>query len=129
MEPTAREKYNQKTAKLYVIALEQTGATMTAIAAQQIVQDAGSIYCNRDYTSSLCALIKHNGSEFIYADAKNRDLRDLATWWEDHQAGEARRAAEDELVKSQAAARITAWHKLTVEERLAYGFDPDLPPE
>lgn len=84
MEPTAREQYNQRTAQLLVLALQHTNPASMTIH-PQIVMDSESGYCNKDYTKELCAVLRESGDAFIYADPKNRELRDLATWWEDHQ--------------------------------------------
>lgn len=36
----------------------------------------------------LCAFCRTMGEDYIYGDARDRDLRHLADWWEEHQKSE-----------------------------------------
>lgn len=124
MEPTKHEIYCQKTAKLYVYVLGRLGRKIK----ENIIKMSTYIYANVDYTKGLCETLGNLHvddpaafDELVY-NAKDKESRKLADWWEEHQAvdrqhikAEQAEAARKELVKA-------AIGKLTPEEIKALGI-------
>ena len=89
MEPTKWEAESRKIAKLI---LRVKGPRCPAW-----IADAASNYYGKkekvhELTALLCSWCRDN-EEIIYSDPRDRTLRNLADWWEDHQ--EADKAKEE----------------------------------
>ena len=57
----------------------------------------------------------------IVYNAHDRGARDLADWWEDHQAADAEREASEAKEKRNEELRAGALSKLSLEEQKALG--------
>ncbi len=112
MEPTAQEAYNQRTAQVMV-----TAALYFPEAKHfhdKAVVAANDSTTGIDYTAEVCAVLKKHSAEpsgslswhkMLAKSATDRGVRRLLDWWEDHKAGEERRAKEDTTAKIKAKAK------------------------
>lgn len=85
--------------------------------AKYYAEDVGQV-------EALCALLKSMSSEDVDAivyNARSEMSRELATWWETHQAADRAREAKEQADIRNAALRQQALAKLTDEEREALG--------
>lgn len=121
--PTRQQTYNVETARLlrYVmVALgEQCPSSLTHDAIQR------NFYNQPDRTAQLCQRIRNmtpQEREKIVYDAHYHLSRDLADWWEQHQAEDKHReqARVDQETRAQIAKQARA--KLTPEEIEALGI-------
>ena len=64
---------------------------------------------------------KKKQDEFIY-NARVKESRDLADWWEEHQGADRKREAKEKKAKKEADLRKKALSKLTAAERKALGL-------
>lgn len=90
LNPTTKEAELQRVAKLIVHVCKRLGQ----VPSPSMVADAENQYCTNDHVWVLCA--KLNGidevtRELIIYDPYDRTSRDLANWWEDHQAADIER--------------------------------------
>ncbi len=112
LAPNSREQQLQHTAKLYVYLQHAIGIQPNTAA----VAAAKDIYCRRDLVAPLCALLKSltkaQMDEHVY-NARKKPARELADWWEEHQAADAlrkkeeRKAARKRSLAAQARAKLT----------------------
>ena len=76
--------------------------------------------------TGLCAILKEIGKEardkLLYSDAKDAQMRDVAAWWETHEAADKKRESEEKRAKRQDKLRESALAKLTPAERKALGY-------
>lgn len=120
MDPTNKEAELQRTAKLLVYVLEKRGAPVDSL----IKQTAANQYANEDYVPELCNELRilrcdhPDQYENIVYNAHDKVSRDLADWWDDHQAADARRNAE----KQRDVAKEVALAKLTAADRKLLGL-------
>lgn len=74
---------------------------------------------------ALCALLTELDDAareaLIYGQPKVREARQLADWWEEHQAADATRLAHEDAERRRVAAIASGMSKLTPEERAALG--------
>jgi hypothetical protein len=94
MEQNEGEAYRQTTAKLYLYAATSAKEAIP----DELVGDSKDYYCKRDYTQYLCGLIKGMTEielNSIVYNARSKQSRELADWWEEHESGETRREQED----------------------------------
>jgi hypothetical protein len=115
LEPSWKEKQLQRTAKLYAFALDELQMPVPL----QVTRDGDDIYCSRDYVTALCKLIKsmtEEQVELIIYNARNKSSRDLADWWEDHQAADQERIANETTLEEMKRIKSKIYGKLTAEE-------------
>jgi hypothetical protein len=81
---------------------------------------ADNYYGNKEmlheFTMQLCSAC-HKVSDDIIYNGRDPKARKLADWWDNHQAGEARREKEDKEIAKKKKLRKQALKKLTKEER------------
>lgn len=125
MEPTEREIYCQNTAKLYRYALIKLELVELR---RNIDEDAANNYASFDYTSTLCRLLsdlKINNviafDELVY-NAKDKDSRALADWWEKHEEVDRKRKAREQAEAEKKELIRSGLSKLTKEEIKALGI-------
>lgn len=115
LDPTPREEYMQRTAKLHAYALRASGKAVP----QRVEKAAGDCYCRSDFTSDLCALIKSlppRKFKAVVYDAHSKESRELASWWEDHVEVDRRREKKERDAKAAKEAYASAVKKLTPRE-------------
>ena len=75
---------------------------------------------------TLCSIVKDFTEEEmtrIVYDGRNPQARDLADWWQRHQAADIMRVREEEAAKQRAKVKIRALSKLSKEEKDALDID------
>lgn len=91
-----------------------------------IIDQASDVYASRDdLIPMLCALIASlNDNDFdrIVYNARSKESRELANWWEEHQEADKQRIKEEEQQKEYERKLKTALDKLTKEERRLLGL-------
>ncbi len=85
-EPTSAEKESQRVCECIATLCVRLGLSVPEYASVGAKSIYGSLTRDLDaVTARLCKLCEKAGDEIIYSDPKDRDLRRVATWWEDHQ--------------------------------------------
>jgi len=74
----------------------------------------------RKLCSTLKKLNKKQINEIVY-NAKDKNSRKLADWWEEHQEADKKRLAEEAAEKKEQKLKQKAISKLTTKERKALG--------
>ena len=122
LEPNQREVELQRAARLLVYLWEQTGKNLEAWA----VSESTNVYARDERSvTELCAALRAMDSkqrDTIIYNAHDKDARDLATWWEEHQAADAAREEQEAAEREQQTLREQALDKLSDEERKALGL-------
>lgn len=94
MEPTTKERKLKETTALLVYTLEALGHKLP----QDIIDQNNDYYGHGvDRVPELCALLKNMSEmelERIVYDGRSKNARDLANWWEEHQAADAQRVTD-----------------------------------
>lgn len=116
MDPTNREAQLQRSAKLLVFVCKQLGFNPPAYA----VEDAENSHCHRDSSViKLCDLIHGMNEEElnrIVYNARSKESRDLADWWEEHEEADRKREqAERALEEKKKKKRFEQWQELNKE--------------
>lgn len=114
------EKELQRAAKLYAYALKALNQPVSPV----VNKVADDIYGwgGANFVPALCALVKGMSDEereAIVYNPHNRDSRDLANWWEEHQEADRAREKQEAFLKKQQELRDSALSKLSSEERQA----------
>lgn len=114
LAPTQRERLLQETAQLYAYVLIETNQRVPG----DVADAANDIYCRTDFVSHLCEQLTYMDSDTrhrVVYNAHDKKSRQLADWWERHQAADQQRIALE-----QAARETPTWQqalaKLTVDE-------------
>lgn len=115
MEPTQRERLLQETAQLYAYVLHATGNLVP----QKVELAANNQYCRDDFVADLCQFITEMTADLrmqIIYNPYNRTARRLADWWEEHEAADRQRVAQEqtELLKQDRYEQVIA--KLSDED-------------
>lgn len=119
MEASGQSLESREVAKHLVYAKASMGDVVPLdirFAAENYYGNAARVH---DFTAALCDLIRSMNPEEINRvvyDGRNPKARELATWWDRHQAMDAKRASDEaeKLRKDQLIASARA--KLTPEE-------------
>lgn len=97
MNQTDREKGLQGAAKLYMYVLEETGQYVP----DWVAEAAQNQYCTEDrQVALLCQAIQNFSQEQlnrIMYDGRVKRARQLAIWWEEHQAADAVRIRQESI--------------------------------
>jgi hypothetical protein len=121
LEPTRREVELKRAAGLLVFVTKAMGAEpedwMKREAGNSYASDSRSV---TELCSALKAMSKKDLERIVY-DARNKTSRDLADWWEAHQAADAAREAREKAAAKAKAVRKKAVAKLTPKERKVLG--------
>lgn len=114
LDPTAREVELQRAARLLVFVHEQTGQTPPEWA----VAEAANIYARDERgVTELCAFLRampQTKRDKLVYNGRNATARELADWWDAHQAADAAREAKEKAERRQAQARTRGLAKLKV---------------
>ena len=128
LKPSKREQELQRAAKLliYVIRNDPKNSKGWIQPCQELLDSAENIYCTKDWIPALC---RHLGclnadelEELVYGNPKDSMCRDLADWWETHQAADAARIAKEKEQVRLSSLKCQALDKLTDEEIEALGL-------
>lgn len=120
-EPTDREYQLQRTARLLVYAAEKIGRPVKP----EWEMAAADPYCKMDLVPELCSFLR--GLEppvfdSIVYDARSKQSRDLADWWEEHEAHDRDREAREKAEAKRQKLAASGMAKLTPAERKALGI-------
>jgi len=96
---------------------------------EDLIADSKNYYGNADrvdgYTRTLCDMVltltEDQQSRLLW-DGHNKDARNLATWWEEHQERDNKRLEKEIRDKARDEIVSGAMKKLTHEERIALGL-------
>lgn len=97
LEPSAQERDRQNAARLYAYVIEKTAKyPKESPTYRQAVAAAKEPYQPTDYyIQILCGCLREMDVKvreaLLYGDPKDRTARQLATWWEDHEAADKKR--------------------------------------
>lgn len=121
LNPTRREVELRRTAALYAYALRQLSQPVP----EAVTDAALSIYCSVDFVPDLCALLtslsKKDLKRVVY-NAQDKTARDLADWWEEHQAADRKRLEAESQAAEKQKLMDAALAKLSPAEAEALGF-------
>ena len=122
MERSGREEECLRAACLLIYVLEKTGQKPEA----WLVKEAQDYYPRNERSiTELCATLKAmspNDRDALIYNARDRDARHLADWWEEHQVADAKRERQESISKKREETKKQALAKLSREERKALGF-------
>jgi hypothetical protein len=100
--PSQAQQANRVAARLLIVLNNK----QNHLSSTQLLVDSTNTYLETDYVKVLCErLTEMNAFDrdaLLYGDARDASARELATWWEEHQARDAKRKAEE-------AAKSPAW--------------------
>lgn len=117
LNPTTKEKQLQRVAQMYSWLLEQLKESIPCC-----VQDTSrNIYAQDDYTAELCAKMtclqqEYPGTYSAVVLAPNKEARELATWWEEHQEADRIRLEKEIEEQKQDIRYEELMSKFTPEE-------------
>ena len=122
MAPSTKERELQRTAKLLVYLQRQLGQEPEA----WLLHEANNIYSSNDQSViKLCDALRQMSPtqmDSIVYNGHNKTARDLADWWEEHQAADVERERTEAIVTARKQLRDQALSKLTSEEKEALGI-------
>jgi hypothetical protein len=117
LNPTHREKELQRTAKLLLYVYAKVGATPEPWISEQ----AKNIYASDSrLVPLLCAGLKKMSrieKDKIIYNARDKNARDLADWYEAHEEADRQRIAAEKKETRSKTIRQSAMSKLTKEEK------------
>lgn len=118
MDPTHKEQQLQRTAKL----LSFVYKTLNYPVHKPLKEAANDCYCKQDYVPELCRVIRNMTEDElnrVVYNARDRTSRDLADWWEEHEAADRRREAQELKEAKEKALAESAKQKISREELAA----------
>lgn len=121
LDPNQRERELQRAAKLLQYVLSELKIKVPP----DITLAAKNEYCDSDYVPDLCSLLKKLTPKLkkkIIYNPKVALSRELANWWEDHQAADKEREREERQNRIDETAKQKALQKLTAKERRLLGL-------
>lgn len=121
LDPNAREVELKRAAGLLVFILERTGQSVT----RELRETANDSYAKRDYVATLCSVLKRlNSKEFddVVYNARDKQSRDLADWYEEHEAADRAREHQEKSAALDKKIKRQALSKLSAEERRVLGL-------
>lgn len=118
MQQTSDEDFFQNTAKHIVYVLKQLNKTVPA----WVSKTANDYYAQDPedkltplLCSTLSSLTKKQLNDIVY-NGRVKEARALAEWWDEHQANDKSRIAQETKLKKQKALKQSALKKLTKDE-------------
>ncbi len=122
IEPSKRSKELRRAAKLLIYIRERIGGDVES----WLLSEAANEHASDDRSvTELCAALKEMTPELldqVVYDARSREARDLADWWEDHQAADAERERNEAASEAARELRESGLGKLSQTERKALGL-------
>ena len=122
---SGQELESKRVAGFLVYVLDKIGAQIPEWVIKAKNDYYGNIRRLDEMTSLLCANLRKCSQEEIETivyNAKNKESRHLADWWERHQEWDARRVKEEEETRKKIIMKDRALQKLTQEEIEALGL-------
>ncbi len=122
MEPSNKEREMQRAAGLLLYVWKSLGKPSQKWAEREAENAHAS---DERCVTELCAELKLMNQDqlgSIIYDARNKKARDLANWWEEHQAADKAREASEAKEANDKVLRDQAVSKLSVEERTVLGL-------
>lgn len=109
MMPTGKERLLQETAILLGYVLEETGQPVP----RPVHAASKDIYCRTDFVPDLCTAIRAMDVDTflrVVYNPYNKESRQLADWWERHEAADRQRQAKEaeDLLKQEFYERVIA---------------------
>lgn len=124
LDPTRIEVELRRTAKLLVY----VHSRIPFIMGSWVNDEANNQYASDErLVPLLCDVLKHltpEQTEHVVYDAHSAEARDLANWWEEHQAADREREAREQAEARHAELKRSALAKLTAEEAAVLAHDP-----
>lgn len=122
VEPTRYETFSKRTAECLVYALAEMDRVIPRWVANVAENPYGDTNQVTELTVMLCDLCREiidggKADEIIY-NGRIKRARDLADWWEEHEAADLEREQEEK----QERLREQALNKLTFEEKEILGL-------
>ena len=114
MEPSRREREQKEAAQHLAFIYSLRGTNPPA----WVAKDAIVELCD-----TMRALSEQDRDTLLYSDAKDKNRRRLADWWERHLEDDAERERLEKADAERERLRLQAREKLTPEERDAIGLD------
>lgn len=118
MDPTNKEIQLQRTAKLLMFVNQQLDIPVS----QKLREAVKNSYCTADYVPVLCKTIRgmtEDQLNTIVYNGRDATSRDLADWWDEHEAADRRREAKEQEQARQQALAESAMQKISREELAA----------
>jgi hypothetical protein len=118
MDPTNKEIQLQRTARLLKFVNQQLDIPVS----QKLREAAKNSYCTDDYVPVLCKTIRgmtEDQLNTIVYNGRDATSRDLADWWDEHEAADRRREAKEQERARQQALAESAMQKISREELVA----------
>lgn len=116
MEPSNYEFQNRRAARLLVMLTEYEGNKPTA----KLLADSENTYLQKDYVKILCErmrkMTKLERDHLLYDDPRHKGMRELATWWEEHEERDRIREAKEREIAEEKDLAKKALAKLSKEE-------------
>lgn len=126
LEPRQAEVESKRAAKLIVFVDNQMGLETP----NWIKRAAQDCYGNEDKLNELvvklcdlCTNMSAIQENLIIYNARSKTSRDLADWWDEHQAADKERIAEEKKEALQKKLKKQALSKLSKAERAALGVE------
>jgi hypothetical protein len=118
MDPTNKEIQLQRTARLLKFVNQQLDIPVS----QKLQEAAKNTWCRDDYVPVLCKTIRgmtEDQLNTIVYNGRDATSRDLADWWDEHEAADRRREAKEQEQARQQALAESAMQKISREELAA----------
>ena len=118
MDPSTREIQLQRTAQLLCYAREKLNQPIS----ERLKAAARNTWCNDDFVPALCKTIRGMNEDqlnTIVYNGRDKNSRDLANWWEEHEAADRAREARERKEAEEKALAQTAMQKISKEELAA----------
>jgi hypothetical protein len=122
LEPTEKEAKLRRTSQLLEYSLIELGKNVP----DYVSRAATSLYCNEErVVADLCGLIEglsSSGMKKVVYNPYKKESRDLANWWEEHQAADKERIRREKQDKTLKDIKKKLLNKLTKREKQILGL-------
>ncbi len=122
LEPNARERESKRAAKCFVLLATKIGVTVPKLIAKAAKDNYGNVEHADEITAALCGLCKGTPEVIIY-DGRDKNMRKVADWWDEHQEADRKREREEAEEANRQKLAKQGRDKLSEEERDALGID------
>lgn len=122
LDPTASEEESQRAAMLLKYVFESKGMPVPSEVEKAANDSYGDVGRLNTFVVKLCALLTNMSAaeqDAIIYNGRNPKARQLADWWDEHQAADRQRLAQEAEDKRRAKLRASALAKLTPDELAA----------
>lgn len=118
MDPNGKEIALQRTAKLLVYLNKKLGLPSS----KTLIAESENCYCASDFVPKLCKLLSGLTPEqenLLVYNGRVKEARDLADWWDEHKAADAKRIAKEKRDAEDKELAQRALQKISKEELAA----------